>query len=466
MRVRLVSVFTLLAAICMICFAIGIGMELASSRTQAMVIDRIQVANQFAATASVDPARLEGEAQTYFEQTGNGVLVIAGSGTVMVDVGVNRADARVIEVSNNAHRFIPPETLYPWSTHPMVVGQPIGTSQQAGGVVVIAISTSATRRGIADSWIQLACVTATALLAFGGVALGVSGWILRPVSKLRRDVDALTSTLPVRRAEPRGPRPRGRGPREIVELAVGVASITRAVADLAAAERKLVVDTAHSLRNPLAALAVRLQALQPMIAQDHASATFAGVVSEVDRLTELLDGLLASAVADAAAGHAAARSNTSDCDAVAVARDRVDAWHAAFQRADMTLTLDATTEVAEAGVPASVLAQILDVALSNSVRYAGRDAHTAITVSQEGESVVVSVRDDGVGVSPDELDQLTTRFFRGAQATAGGSGLGLPIAATMAAQYGGLFFVDVAEPCGLVVTASFPAAVAPNLTSR
>lgn len=88
------------------------------------------------------------------------------------------------------------------------------------------------------------------------------------------------------------------------------------------------------------------------------------------------------------------------------------------------------------------------VALSNCARYSGRDAHTAITVSHECESVVVSVRDDGVGVSPDDLDQLTTRFFRAAQATAGGSGL--PIATTMAAQYGGLFFVD--EPTRSVWT--------------
>ncbi|MFE9789627.1 sensor histidine kinase [Nocardia salmonicida] len=464
MRVRLVGVFTLLAAICMICFAVGIGMALASSRTQSMVIDRIQIANHFAALSAADPAHLAGEAQTHFERTGDGVLVIAGSGRVLVDVEVDRHDARIIEVSDNAHRFVPPETLFPWSTDSMVVGQPIGTGQQAGGVVVIAISTTATRSGITDSWIQLACVTVTALLAFGGVALAVSGWILRPVTKLRRDVEALTSTLPVRCAEPSGPRTRSQGPREIVELAVAVAAVTTAVADLAAAERRLVVDTAHSLRNPLAALAVRLQALQPMIAQDHAAATFSGVVREVDRLSELLDGLLGTAVADAAK----ARAAVSTCDAVAVARDRVDAWREAFLRADMTLTLEACDETARAGVPASVLAQIIDVALSNSARYAGSDAQTTIAVGYESDSVVVSVRDDGVGVSPDELDQLTTRFFRGTQAAAGGSGLGLPIAATMVAQYGGLFFVEIAEPCGLVVTASFRAGdpAAGNLTSR
>ncbi|MGC4994594.1 sensor histidine kinase [Nocardia salmonicida] len=466
MRVRLVSAFTLLAAICMICFAIGIGYEVANSRTQGLLIDRIQDANRFAAMASANPSRLDDEAQSYYERTGNGILVIANSGRLMVELGVDRGNPRVVEVSSNTHQFVPPETLYPWSTHPMIVAQPIGTWPQAGGSVIIAISTSATRGDITDSWIQLGCVTATALLVFCGLALAVSGWILRPVSKLLRDVEALTSTLPIC-AEPRRSESRAQGPPEIIELAVGVQAVTRAVAELAAAERQLVVDTAHSLRNPLAALAVRLQALQPMIAQDHAAATFVGVVSEVDRLTALLDGLLSSAVAEAKSGRAA-QPTASTCDAVVVARDRVEAWHDAFIRADMTVTLETLADVAEAAVPGNVLTQILDVALSNSARYAGRDARTTITVVHEGESVVVSVGDDGVGVSPDELDQLTTRFFRGTQAGAGGSGLGLPIAATMVAQYGGLFFVDAAEPCGLVVTAGFPAVdPAPaNLTSR
>ncbi|MEU2175810.1 ATP-binding protein [Nocardia sp. NPDC019219] len=447
------STFTLLATICMTCFAIGIGYQVAATRTQGLLIDRIQDANRFAAMASSNPAGLDDAAQTYYEQTGNGILVIANSGRLMVDLGVDRGNARVAAVSRNAHQFVPPDMLYPWSTHPMIVAQPIGTWPQAGGVVVIVISTAATRGGIADSWIQLGCATATALLVFCGAALAVSGWILRPVSELLRDVDALTSTLPVAAVEPRRSGSLRHGPPEIVELATGVQAVTRAVADLAAAERQHVVDTAHSLRNPLAALALRLQALQPMIAHDHAAATFVGVVSEVDRLTELLDGLLSAAVVESEVARPVAA-----CDAVAVARERVESWHAAFAQADMTLTLEALTDVAAAAVPAGVLTQILDVALSNSARYAGRDAQTTITVGHECESVVVSVRDDGVGVPPDELDQLTTRFFRGTQSGTGGSGLGLPIAATMVAQYAGLFFVEAADPRGLVVTAGFPSA--------
>ncbi|MGW8654501.1 hypothetical protein ACWGMO_34370, partial [Nocardia salmonicida] len=135
MRVRLVTSFTLLAAICMICFATGIGYAIAGSRTQGLVIARIQDANRFAAMASASPGVLEATAQSYYEQTGNGLLVIANSGRVMVDLGVDRGNQRVVEVTTNAHQFVPPEPLYPWTERPMIVAQPIGTWPQAGGVV-------------------------------------------------------------------------------------------------------------------------------------------------------------------------------------------------------------------------------------------------------------------------------------------------------------------------------------------
>ncbi|MFI6172437.1 sensor histidine kinase [Nocardia sp. NPDC051052] len=464
MRVRLLTAFTLLAAICMTCLAVGIGFQIVCSRTRGLLIDRIHDAERFVALSAGQPSTLGAEAQRYHDRTGNGVLVTGADGTLLCDIGVDRRDPAVIEASGRAKRFVPegqPPWVYPWSTQSMLVAEPIGAPPEAGGVVVIVVSTFATRTQIGDAWIQLGCVTATGVLLVGGLALVMSGWILRPVSELLRNVDALTSTMPVRNAEPRGHAPKGEGPPEIVELAVGVRALTQAVAELAAAERRLVADTAHSMRNPLTALAVRLQALQPMMAADRAASAFVSVVGEVDRLTGLLDGLLASAVAEAGLGCAEATSAASGCDAVRVAGQRVEAWHDAFTEAGLTLTMRPLVTTAESVVPHQVLTQILDVALSNSARYAGRGAAATVIVNHECESVVISVQDTGIGVAPDEIDRITTRFFRGAQAAAGGSGLGLPIAATLAAQHGGLFFVEAVEPHGLAVTVSFPTVSGP-----
>ncbi|MET7768261.1 HAMP domain-containing sensor histidine kinase [Nocardia sp. NPDC005366] len=475
MRSRLLMAFTVFAAICLTGFAVGIGGELASSRTRGLMIDRMGDADRFAALSVDDPSALSDEVRSYYERNRSGVLIIDAEGAVRCDLGVNRDDPAVVDVIERARRFEPtpmPETLYPWHRGTMLVARPVGAPPVAAGVVVIAVSTFETTAVISDGWIQLACVTATALLVFGGLALLVSGWILRPVSGLLRAVDALTATLPASGGQPRRTPSTGDGPREILELAAAVEALTHAVAEFATAERRNVADTAHSMRNPLAALAVRLEALHPVIAGGGAEVIFDSVVSEVDRLTAMLDGLLAVAVADAekeggAARSALASASTPDstsapaptwCDAVSVARNRVDAWRAAFVRAGMDLTIELAAPTAAAKVSGQILTQILDVALSNSSRYAGTGSWATVAVNRESDSVVVSVRDTGVGVPEEEIDRLTTRFFRGANAAPGGSGLGLPIAATLAGQHGGLFFIESADPHGLIVTVSFPAA--------
>ncbi|MRH89352.1 HAMP domain-containing protein [Nocardia sp. SYP-A9097] len=464
MRGRLLMTFTVLAAICMTALALGIGGQLASSRTRGLMIDRIRDADRFVAWSAGDPAELANEARKYVARSRNGVLVIDATGTVLCDLGVDRDDPAVVNVIDRARRFDPPplqDTLYPWSARTMLIAQPVGTPPMAAGVVVIAASTVETTTGIADGWIQLACITASALLVFGGLALVLSGWILRPVSELIRNVDALTATLSGPGGPPRGTTAAGDGPQEIRELAHAVEALTHAVAESAAAERRHVADTAHSMRNPLAALSVRLEALQPAIVGGRAESTFTSIVGEVDRLTGLLDDLLADAVAEAqqvcGTAELVRAAAPECCDVVSVAQDRVDAWHAAFTRAGMALTIETSVPAARVAVPARILMQILDVALSNSARYAGTGEHTTVAVHRESDSVVIAVRDTGIGVPQDELDMLTMRFFRGANAVPGGSGLGLPIAATLAGKHGGLFFVDAAEPRGLIVTVSFPA---------
>ncbi|GAB2669840.1 sensor histidine kinase [Nocardia goodfellowii] len=118
-----------------------------------------------------------------------------------------------------------------------------------------------------------------------------------------------------------------------------------------------------------------------------------------------------------------------------------------------------TTPLAEVALPADILAQILDVPLSNSCRYAGSGAQTTVTVATEPGWVIITVRDNGTGVPREEIDKLTTRFFRGSSASAGGSGLGLPIAAALAQSRGGTLTVEPARPSGLAIILRLPSVV-------
>ncbi|NKX86778.1 ATP-binding protein [Nocardia coubleae] len=110
-----------------------------------------------------------------------------------------------------------------------------------------------------------------------------------------------------------------------------------------------------------------------------------------------------------------------------------------------------------AAISSAALAQILDVALSNSCRYAGAGAHTQVAIEAEQGWVTVRVADDGIGVEPEELAKLTTRFFRGTTAVPGGTGLGLSIAQALARAHGGELAVEAVRPHGLAVAIRLPA---------
>ncbi|MCZ4555465.1 signal transduction histidine kinase [Rhodococcus sp. OK611] len=473
MRRRLLAALTGFAALAVLAFAVPLTLTVATNRTQQLVLARSGDADRFAllsgdAVGSGDPRALADEVARYSDLYSEGVLVVDARGAVVVEAGIERSDPAIGDAVAAARRNQRPavtQRLMPWSAPAMLVARPVGTGVQVDGAVVIEASTERARTDIARAWAVITAGAVVAMAVFTALALVLSRWVLRPLGELSDGVAALTATLPAPRHGQGAPASIARrygGPPEVRELTESFDAMAAAVADSAEAQRQLVADTAHAMRNPLAALTIRLDSLETSI-PDRAAATFRGAAAEVDRLTSLLDGLLALAVAESASGFAPAdpaSTVTERCDPASVAHERVDAWHQAFARAGVELTLVEPGPSHEAAVSPDVLAQILDVPLSNACRYAGAGAHTRITVSTEPGWTRIEIADDGVGVSAPEVDRLDTRFFRGTSAAggpAGGSGLGLPIARALARANRGTMTIARVSPHGLAVTVRLPA---------
>ncbi|MFI9412635.1 sensor histidine kinase [Nocardia gamkensis] len=472
MRRRLLVALTLFAAIAVLAFAVPLSLTVATSRTQQLVLARSGDADRFAtladnAVTAGDSRALADEVLRYHELYGENVLVVDARGATTVNAGADVNDRDVEAAVAAARRNQRPhaaDKLTPWGAPTMLVARPVGTGVQVNGAVVIEASTARARGDIARAWAVIVLGGVVAMALFVLLAVTIGRWVLRPLAALSHGVAELTATLPKPRAGTIAPvsiAGRYGGPPEMRALVESFDAMALAVADSADAQRQLVADTAHAMRNPLAALTIRLDSLEPAIPAGAAS-TFRGAGAEVDRLTALLDGLLSLAVAETPAAFDMAHTAEGDdrCDAVQVAADRFDAWCSAFEAAGQRLRVPPMTERADVAVPADVLAQMLDVPLSNATRYAGAGAHVDLVVATEPGWVTVTVRDDGIGVPPDEIDKLTTRFFRGSSAGSGGSGLGLPIAAALAQARGGVLTVVATRPHGLAVSVRLPAAEA------
>jgi signal transduction histidine kinase len=236
----------------------------------------------------------------------------------------------------------------------------------------------------------------------------------------------------------------------VQELARAFDTMAGAVQASAHAQRRLIADTAHQLRNPLAALHIRLDSLAPHIREAGAE-TYRRTSMEVDRLGGILDGLLALAVAESPA-----ENPHGGCDVGAVVADRLDAWAEALAESGMVATSDGPDEPLFADFRSSQLAQILDVLLSNAHTYAGSGSTVRIDTRKTESGIRIRVSDDGVGVSENEVDKLCSRFFRGSGSGGPGTGLGLSIATALADNGGGSLTVAAAEPHGLEVTVTLP----------
>jgi signal transduction histidine kinase len=274
--------------------------------------------------------------------------------------------------------------------------------------------------------------------------------VLRPVAELSGGVRAVGEGRPGAHVSAHA------GPPELRELAGAFNRMSDAVASSAEQQRRLVADTSHQLRNPLAALRLRVDTLEPHVAEP-ARQVYASTVAEVERLEALLDGLLGLAAVESRATElAAGRAEPAQADVAAVVTEQVELWAAAADRARVRVEV-------EPGPPAAVacaedeLAQVLGVLIDNAVKYAGAGAMVEVGWRLVDAGVRLHVRDDGPGLPPSWAEMATLRFWRAPDARGQrGSGLGLAIADRLVGTRGGTLRVGAAPFRGLLVTVELP----------
>lgn len=111
------------------------------------------------------------------------------------------------------------------------------------------------------------------------------------------------------------------------------------------------------------------------------------------------------------------------------------------------------------------LDRVLINLLSNAVKYTPAGGSVALTAAPDGDCVVLTVADTGMGIPAQEQEALFTRFFRASNAVERaiqGSGLGLSIVRTVVANHHGEIHLTSSEGAGTTVTVRIPLLAGPH----
>jgi signal transduction histidine kinase len=236
----------------------------------------------------------------------------------------------------------------------------------------------------------------------------------------------------------------------------------RPVREAFSRQQDFVADASHELRTPLAVIRANAEYLQQEQPENREAQD---IIRETDRLSTLVDGLLAMARGDQPEQY------LGDVDLGALAEDVVDAFEPIAAERGIELTAAAGDAVHVRG-DREQLRQVLVILLDNALRYTPVGGRVHVQVRKDGSSALLTVHDTGIGIAEDAVERVFERFFRGDDARnrqSGGAGLGLAIARELVAQHSGRISVESTEGAGSTFTVRLPLVrepVRPNRVAR
>src|SRR5215831_556904 len=196
----------------------------------------------------------------------------------------------------------------------------------------------------------------------------------------------------------------------------------------------LISSVSHQLRTPLVSIlgAATVISRAPGNSADPRLASLADILrNEVDRLNNDVQDLLDAALISS-------KGVRLDCEWV----EPADIVNAAVDRRQQLLSghrvlLDVSDELPFIYVDPILLEQALGQIVDNAAKYSHPGSAITIAARCDCDSVVLSIKDEGVGLVGEERMRLWERFFRGGRHASSGSGLGLWIAKAFVTANGG-----------------------------
>lgn len=206
-------------------------------------------------------------------------------------------------------------------------------------------------------------------------------------------------------------------------------------------------DASHELRTPLTILRGEIEAMiRSGNFSDDKRETLCSLLEEVERMTRIVESLLAISRLDAGE----ARMERARIDVAEMAATTAEQMRLLAEDKRIALRCETDSPVEVEGDPAR-LKQVIVNLLDNAIKYTLEGGAVQIRVGASDGRAVMEVIDDGPGISADALPHVFERFYRIDKARSrqmGGAGLGLSIVKSICAAHGGQVTAESQEGQG------------------
>ena len=252
---------------------------------------------------------------------------------------------------------------------------------------------------------------------------------------------------------------------ELKNVAVAINGMLDRINDSYAAQARFVSDASHELRTPIAVIQGYANLLDRWGKDDEKTLTesVSAIKDEAGNMKDLVEQLLFLA--------------RGDSNRISLVQERIVASELIEEVVGEMRMLDNGHEFKVVSNDVLLMAdraltkQALRILVDNAIKYTEQGGEITISAVSGGESVKLSVSDNGIGIKPEILPYVFNRFVRADESRAratGGAGLGLSIAQWIATRHNGHIEVLSREGIGTRISIVLPAYtdnVADNTTS-
>jgi histidine kinase len=207
---------------------------------------------------------------------------------------------------------------------------------------------------------------------------------------------------------------------------------------------QLIGDISHELRTPLTAIKGSMEGLIDGVLPA-SEETFHGIYREADRLQRLVSDLQELSQIEAGAFEL----HLQPIDVIDLVEATVKRLELQFVDKGVVLESDVPNWLPPVQADHDRISQVMLNLVGNALQYTPGGGRVRITAIRHEDEIYISITDTGIGIPPEHVQHLFTRFYRidkSRSRVGGGSGIGLTIAKHLVEAHGGRIWVESPGP--------------------